>query len=159
MLRFFLIKLQASKWSNALKQFVCKSRRIFWVCLIILRPAAFIQMRIQRRCFPANIAKFLEAAFYRTPPVAASVVTFIIIIALVILQSWLETFKKLTASFHSVLPPAFIKGDRIFKHLEKGGDWKNLVIMGVTNKGGVLKECKFIFCSIFFYMKQVFLVK
>ena len=32
----------------------------------------FVKKRLQRRCFPVNIRKFLWKAFYRTPLVAAS---------------------------------------------------------------------------------------
>ena len=35
---------------------------------------AFIKERLQHRCFPVNIMKFLQrASLYRTPPVAAFV--------------------------------------------------------------------------------------
>ena len=38
-----------------------------------LRTATFSKKkRLQRRCFPVNIAKFLEKHFYGTPPVTAS---------------------------------------------------------------------------------------
>ena len=34
---------------------------------------SFYKKRLQHKCFPVNIAKFLRIVFYRTPPVAASV--------------------------------------------------------------------------------------
>ena len=37
--------------------------------------ANFIKKKLQHRCFPVNIAKFLRTAFYRTPTVAASELT------------------------------------------------------------------------------------
>ena len=39
-----------------------------------LGPATVLTKRLQRRCFPVNIAKnFKNNVLYRTPPVAASV--------------------------------------------------------------------------------------
>ena len=35
-------------------------------------PANLLKNRLQHRCFPVNIEKFLRTAFYRTPPMAAS---------------------------------------------------------------------------------------
>ena len=45
--------------------------------VIGLRPATLLKKRLQRRCFPVNFVKFLQAPFlYRTHPVAASVLAF-----------------------------------------------------------------------------------
>ena len=38
-----------------------------------LKPCNFIKKRLQHRCFPVIIAKFLRTAIYRTPAVIASV--------------------------------------------------------------------------------------
>ena len=37
-----------------------------------LRLATLIKKKLQQRCYPVNIAKFLRTVFYRTPPAAAS---------------------------------------------------------------------------------------
>ena len=43
----------------------------FWsLFLIKLQPCDIMKKRLQHRCFPVNIAKFLRTAFYRTLPVA-----------------------------------------------------------------------------------------
>ena len=40
---------------------------------VFLKYVLFIKMRLQRRCFSVNIAKFSRTSFfYRTPPVATS---------------------------------------------------------------------------------------
>ena len=46
----------------------------------VWRPATLSIKRLQHRCFPVNIAKFLRTAFfYRTPPVVASILWHIIL--------------------------------------------------------------------------------
>ena len=46
---------------------ICVLKKFFW------RPATLLKKRLQHRCFPVNIAKFLRTAFfYRTPLVATS---------------------------------------------------------------------------------------
>ena len=32
-----------------------------------LKPAALLKKRLQHKCFPVNVAKFLRTPFYRTP--------------------------------------------------------------------------------------------
>ena len=36
-----------------------------------LKACNFIKKKLQHRCFPVSVAKFLRSYFYRTPPVAA----------------------------------------------------------------------------------------
>ena len=36
-----------------------------------LKPGSFIKKRLQHRCFPLNIAKFLRAVFYGAPQMTA----------------------------------------------------------------------------------------
>ena len=42
----------------------------------VFRPATLLKKRLWHRCFPLNFAKFLRTSlFYRTPPIAASVIS------------------------------------------------------------------------------------
>ena len=50
----------------------CSSQQVFLKISQYLQENNFIKTRLQRRCFPVNLAKFSKAVFYRTLPVAVS---------------------------------------------------------------------------------------
>ena len=50
----------------------CSSQQVFLKISQYLQENNFIKTRLQRRCFPVNLAKFSKTVFYRTLPVAAS---------------------------------------------------------------------------------------
>ena len=74
-----------------LKNFaIFRGKHLYWNLFLIklqaLRPV-FLLKRDEHRCFPVNIAKFLKTAFYRTPPVTASLLCIITCSSLVTMIS------------------------------------------------------------------------
>ena len=86
--RTFFISIRSSHSQMFFKVSVLKNFTIFIgktsagvsLFFFFLKACNFIKKRLQHECFPLNIAKFSRTGFYRTPPVATSVVCKITII-------------------------------------------------------------------------------
>ena len=87
-LKFFRYKYEVHSSTSSLPEVFCKKgglknfakfikkqlcQSLFFNKVAGVRPVILLK-RLWHKCFPVNFAKFLRTFFYRTPPLAASVI-------------------------------------------------------------------------------------